>query len=119
MLAAISDSPTYRFGLNLNKLVYYIATGVPIVFSGNKKPKFFMDYKIGLVNSSNDVKAFARNINVAGGMTMSERNEIRQQSDMILGSELDMGRLGRLYSEKLTQLFEEEGSRWKNEKEKK
>lgn len=119
LLAAISDSPTYRFGLNLNKVVYYLATGVPIAFSGNKTPKFFMDYKIGFTCRYNDVKAFAGNINVACGMTMSERDEIRRQSNMVLRSELDMDRLGRLYSKKLIQLFEEEGSRWKNEKEKK
>lgn len=35
LVAAITDSPSYRFGLNLNKLCAYFASGRPVLFSGN------------------------------------------------------------------------------------
>jgi glycosyltransferase involved in cell wall biosynthesis len=34
LVAAVLDSPIYRFGLNLNKLFDYLATGRPVIFSG-------------------------------------------------------------------------------------
>lgn len=35
LVAAITDSPSYRFGLNLNKLCTYFASGRPVILSGN------------------------------------------------------------------------------------
>jgi glycosyltransferase involved in cell wall biosynthesis len=35
LVAAITDSPSYRFGLNLNKLCSYFASSRPVLFSGN------------------------------------------------------------------------------------
>ncbi len=35
LVASITDSPSYRFGLNLNKLCSYFASSRPVVFSGN------------------------------------------------------------------------------------
>jgi glycosyltransferase involved in cell wall biosynthesis len=35
LVAAITDSPSYRFGLNLNKLCTYFASGRPVLFAGN------------------------------------------------------------------------------------
>jgi hypothetical protein len=35
LLAAITDSPSYRFGINLNKLLSYFLCVKPILFSGN------------------------------------------------------------------------------------
>jgi glycosyltransferase involved in cell wall biosynthesis len=35
LVAAITDSPSYRFGLNLNKLCSYFASSRPVVLSGN------------------------------------------------------------------------------------
>ncbi|CAH2032337.1 glycosyltransferase family 4 protein [Trichlorobacter ammonificans] len=34
LIAAVLDSPIYRFGLNLNKMFDYFASGRPVVFSG-------------------------------------------------------------------------------------
>ncbi len=35
LIAAVLDSPIYRFGLNLNKMFDYFASGRPVIFSGN------------------------------------------------------------------------------------
>ena len=35
LIAAVTDSPTYRFGMNLNKLCSYFASRRPVVFAGN------------------------------------------------------------------------------------
>lgn len=35
LLAAITDSPSYRFGINLNKLLSYFICAKPILFAGN------------------------------------------------------------------------------------
>lgn len=34
LIAAVLDSPAYRFGLNLNKMFDYFASGRPVIFSG-------------------------------------------------------------------------------------
>ena len=34
LIAAVLDSPIYRFGLNLNKMFDYFASGRPVIFSG-------------------------------------------------------------------------------------
>jgi hypothetical protein len=40
LVACVTDSPSYRFGLNLNKLFDYFASGRPVVFSGARPTRF-------------------------------------------------------------------------------
>jgi glycosyltransferase involved in cell wall biosynthesis len=35
LIACLTDSDAYRFGLNLNKIFDYFASGRPVIFSGN------------------------------------------------------------------------------------
>ena len=35
LIACVTDSDAYRFGINLNKLYDYFASGRPVIFSGN------------------------------------------------------------------------------------
>jgi len=54
LIAAIADSKSYRFGLNLNKLCGYFASSRPILFSGNTPNNPVKESRAGLsVNAGN------------------------------------------------------------------
>jgi glycosyltransferase involved in cell wall biosynthesis len=59
LVAAVTDSPIYRFGINLNKLLDYFASGRPVVFSGNAPNDFVADAKAGYSIPPEDASAMA------------------------------------------------------------
>ena len=57
LLAAITDSKSYRFGLNLNKLCSYFASSRPVLFSGNPPNDPVKDAGAGVSVPAEDVNA--------------------------------------------------------------
>jgi glycosyltransferase involved in cell wall biosynthesis len=60
LVAAITDSPSYRFGLNLNKLCSYFASSRPVLFSGNPPNDPVREAGAGLSIGAEDPGEMAR-----------------------------------------------------------
>lgn len=62
LVAAITDSPSYRFGLNLNKLCTYFASSRPVLFSGNPPNDPVREAEAGLSIPTEDPAEMARGL---------------------------------------------------------
>jgi len=85
LLAAITDSKSYRFGLNLNKLCAYFASARPILFSGNPPNNPVQDSGAGLSVAAEDPLAM-----VAGLKELAARGAAVR---------IEMGERGRRYAQ--------------------
>jgi glycosyltransferase involved in cell wall biosynthesis len=104
LLAAIIDSPTFKFGLNLNKMITYLASGKPIVFSGNQIPTVFTKGFIGFHNRYGDIDQFSDNILKATKMDKLSLAQINEDSKKLLRSEYNAFALSKEYIKSLKQL---------------
>jgi glycosyltransferase involved in cell wall biosynthesis len=59
LVAAITNSKSFRFGLNLNKLCAYFASGRPVLFSGNPPNNPVVEAMAGISVDAEDVDAIA------------------------------------------------------------
>ena len=87
LIAAITDSKSYRFGLNLNKLCSYFASARPVLFSGNPPNDPVADSKGGISVKAEDPKAMASGLKQLASMTAAER--------------VGMGKLGHHYAQSM------------------
>lgn len=87
LIAAITDSKSYRFGLNLNKLCSYFASARPVLFSGNPPNDPVADSKGGISVKAEDPKAMASGLKQLASMTAAER--------------VGMGKLGHSYAQSM------------------
>lgn len=62
LVAAITDSKSYRFGLNLNKLCAYFASARPILFSGNPPNDPVKDSGAGISVPAEDPQAMVKGL---------------------------------------------------------
>jgi len=86
LVAAITDTEALRFGLNLNKLCTYFASGKPVVFAGNSPNNPVTDSGAGISVRAEDEQQLVSALKALAAMSPSERE--------------DIGSLGRLYVEK-------------------
>jgi len=98
LVAAITDSPVYRHGVNLNKLVSYFMTGRPIVFAGNSANISVMEANAGMCVSAGNEKELAKAI-----MTLSKcDHEVLEQLGIngynYAKDHLDLDVLGQKYA---------------------
>ena len=85
LVAAITDTEALRFGLNLNKLCTYFASGKPVVFAGNSPNNPVADSGAGFSVRAEDELQLVSALRALAAMSPSERECI--------------GFLGRLYVE--------------------
>jgi glycosyltransferase involved in cell wall biosynthesis len=91
LVAAITDSSSYRFGLNLNKLCAYFASGRPVLFSGNPPNDPVRDSGAGLSVVAEDPVAMVTGLRellargAAARIKMGERG--RQYAQTMLSME--------------------------------
>ena len=85
LVAAITDSKSYRFGLNLNKLCAYFASARPVLFSGNPPNNPVRDANAGLTVDAEKPSEMVLALTALADMGANER--------------ADMGRRGRAYAE--------------------
>ena len=86
LVAAITDTEAFRFGLNLNKLCTYFASGKPVVFAGNSPNNPVADSGAGFSVRAEDELQLVSALRALAAMSPSERESI--------------GSLGRVYVEK-------------------
>jgi glycosyltransferase involved in cell wall biosynthesis len=85
LVAAITNSKSFRFGMNLNKLCSYFASGRPILFSGNPPNNPVQDAGAGISVAAEDPDAM-----VAG---------LRKLAAVGAAARIEMGARGRHYAE--------------------
>jgi glycosyltransferase involved in cell wall biosynthesis len=96
LVAAITDSKSYRFGLNLNKLCSYFASARPVLFSGNPPNDPIAESGAGISVNAEDPQAMVDGLRELARLAPAER--------------VSMGELGREYA-KTTLSMEALGNR--------
>ena len=86
LIACLIDSNAYRFGINLNKLYDYFASGRPVIFSGRAPNDPVADSKAGFSIPPEDPQAMAEVLNKYSNMSPAKR--------------IELGKLARCYAEK-------------------
>ena len=86
LIASVTDSDSYKFGMNLNKLYDYFASGRPVIFSGRAPNDPVADSGAGFSIRPEDPAAMADALEKYLGMSPAER--------------IKLGKLARLYAEK-------------------
>jgi glycosyltransferase involved in cell wall biosynthesis len=86
LVACVTDSRAYEFGINLNKIFDYFATGRPVVFSCTTPNDPVSDARCGFSVPPENPEAMADALGRLRAMTRDER--------------LEMGRRARQYAEK-------------------
>lgn len=86
LIACVTDSNSYRFGINLNKLYDYFASGRPVIFSGTAPNDPVADSGAGFSIPPENPYAMASALEKYLRMTPAER--------------IDLGKRARRYAEK-------------------
>ena len=76
LFLSLKDSPLYRFGISLNKLFDYMASGRVIIFSGNSKNNPIKDANAGYSIMPDDVESLEKAILEIYSISQKERNDI-------------------------------------------
>ena len=106
LYAGITDSPSYRFGVNLNKLMYYVASGKPIVFSGNEVPQFLHDHGIASIARSGDAHGVAKGIKAACHLSGEEKAKQKAAARKAFESAIDVDQHVKRYLKAISLLID-------------
>ena len=103
LIAAVPDSAAFRFGINLNKLGAYFASGRPIVFAGNTPNDPVADAGAGLSVPAQNPEAMVHALQQLLQMSPAERIELGMRGRRYAENALDMrglaDRMERLLSD--------------------
>ena len=94
LVAAITDSSSYRFGLNLNKLCAYFASGRPVLLSGNPPNDPVRDSGAGLSVAAEDPVAMAAGLRELLARGSAARIEMGERGRQYAHTMLSMESLG-------------------------
>jgi len=97
LLAAITDSPSYRFGINLNKLLSYFICLKPILFSGNPPNNPVIEAGAGLTVPAACPKKMAFAIKKICGMPKHKRLQMALNGYKYAKNNLNLEHLGNKY----------------------
>lgn len=95
LVAAITDSPSYRFGLNLNKLCSYFASSRPVLFSGNPPNDPVREAGAGLSIGAQDPAEMARALRELFAAGPVERKRMGENARHYAQNTLSMTALGK------------------------
>lgn len=79
LFLSLKDSPLYRFGISLNKLFDYMASGRVIIFSGNSKNNPIKDANAGYSIAPDDVEVLEKTILEIYNLSQEKRDTIGQK----------------------------------------
>lgn len=79
LFLSIKDSPLYRFGISLNKLFDYMASGRVIIFAGNSKNNPIKDANAGYSIAPDDVEDLQKAILEIYNLSQEKRDAIGQK----------------------------------------
>jgi glycosyltransferase involved in cell wall biosynthesis len=93
LIACVTDSPIYRFGMNLNKMFDYLASGRPVIFSGNAPNDPVVESGAGFSIPPEDPDAMVGALQRLLEMSPVERIELGQRGRRYVENEFDMRKL--------------------------
>jgi len=76
LFLSLIDSPLYRFGISLNKLYDYMASGRVIIFAGNSKNDSIKDAQAGYSIDPDNIVELEKTILEIYSLSQKDRNEI-------------------------------------------
>lgn len=94
LIAAITDTQAIRFGLNLNKLCTYFASGKPVVFAGNSPNDPVKESGAGISVCAENEREMACALKALAAMSSSERENVGLMGRRYVESHLSMSVLG-------------------------
>jgi len=95
LVACVTDSASYRFGLNLNKLFDYFASARPVVFSGNAPNDPIEESQSGYSVHPERPDEIARVLLLISKLSPKERKQMGERGRSYLENNFDMKRLGK------------------------
>ena len=107
LVAAITDSKSYRFGLNLNKLCAYFASGRPVLFSGNPPNDPVWESGAGLSVPAEDPQAMVAGLKKLAGLGSAVRLEMGVRGRHYAQTTISMSALGDRMEAMLVAAIEE------------
>ena len=97
LYASLMDSPLYKYGMSLNKIHEYLASGKPIVFGVNAINNPVDDAKAGITVSSDNPEEIAAAILKIKNLEPLERNALGDNGNKHAKEEYDFEILGRRF----------------------
>lgn len=79
LFLSLKDSSLYRFGISLNKLFDYMASGRVIIFAGNSKNNPIKDANAGYSISPDDVGSLEKTILKIYSLSQEDRNKLGEK----------------------------------------
>jgi glycosyltransferase involved in cell wall biosynthesis len=107
LVASITDSPSYRFGLNLNKLCSYFASSRPVLFSGNPPNDPVREAGAGLSIGAEDPAAMARALRGLLAAGPAGRKRMGENARRYAESTLSLSALGKKMDSMLQTVVDE------------
>ncbi len=95
LVAAVTDSAAYRFGLNLNKIYDYFASGRPTVFSGNAPNDPIREAGAGITVPPEQPDVLADAFRMLRRASPEDRREMGSRGRAWVEENFDMRRLGK------------------------
>ena len=93
LVACVTDSSSYRFGLNLNKIFDYFASGRPVIFSGNAPNDPVAESGAGFSIPPENPDAMVGVLERLLGMSPAERIELGKRGRRYIENEFDIRKL--------------------------
>jgi glycosyltransferase involved in cell wall biosynthesis len=110
LIACVIDTPSFRFGLNLNKMFDYLASGRPVILSGNAPNDPVVESGAGFSIPPENPDAMVGALESLLKMTPEERIEMGKRGRRYVEEEYDMGMLGDRMESLLLQAIEDRKS---------
>jgi glycosyltransferase involved in cell wall biosynthesis len=107
LIAAVIDTPVYRFGLNLNKIYDYLASGRPVIFSGNAPKDPISITGAGFSIPPEDPIAMVDALEKYLKMSADERIKMGKLGRKWVENEFDMRKLGERMESLLFQVIKD------------
>jgi glycosyltransferase involved in cell wall biosynthesis len=94
LVACLINTKAFRFGLNLNKMFDYLASGRPVVFSGDAPNDPVRESGAGFTVPPEDPEAMAAALERLAGMSPAERQALGRKGRRYVEENYDMRVLG-------------------------
>ena len=102
MHAALVDIPLYQYGLSMNKLNDYLASGIPTIFACSVDSVVKQAGHFAI--PTGDEERFAEAVLKVKGLTAAEREELSANAKAVIRSDYDYPQIGKKYLQMMEQL---------------
>jgi len=103
LIACVTDSQSYRFGINLNKIYDYFASGRPVIFACRTPNDPVADAQSGYSIPPEDPQAMAKALEDYLGLTPEQRIELGKRSRAYAEEHFDVVKLAERMERMLSQ----------------